>query len=123
MFHRGILMQQRGTHQPNAAKVEVIAQRTFLIVYHRVWLALALLYRIAVAKDHSGMFVASHEQEALQHIATQSHRLSLQTQQGVTTDRQFGNLHHKLGAAQIVSHHKAAILRGNGLVCQFFTNQ
>ena len=86
-------------------------------------LTLSLLYRIAVTVNHSSMFVASNQQKTFQHIATQGHGLSLQTQQCITAYRQLGNLHDKLAATQVVSHHKGTVLRSLSLVCLFFTYQ
>jgi len=114
----GIFVQQRGAQQPQAAEVEVVAQRTFLIVYHGMQLALALLHRIAVAIHHRSTFVGGHEHQALQSRATQRQRLCLHAEQHVVGYGVLGHFHHEVATGQIVRHDETTVLRSLCLFSQ-----
>ena len=107
----GIFVQQRGAQQPQAAEVEVVAQRTFLIVYHGMQLALALLHRIAVAIHHRSTFVGGHEHQSLQGRTAQRQRLCLHAEQHVVGYGEFGHFHHEVATGQIVRHDETTVLR------------
>ena len=118
MVTGGIFVQQRSAHQPQATKVEVVAKRTFLIVYHGMQLALTLLHRITVAIHHGSTLVGSHEHQAFQGRATQRQRLRLHAEQHVVCHGVLCHFHYKVAAGQIVRHNETTVLRSLCLLSQ-----
>ena len=59
-------MQQRGANEQQRSKIKIVAQRTFLIIYHRVRLTLSVLHRIAIGIDHRCTSIAGCQQQAFQ---------------------------------------------------------
>ena len=88
-------MEQRRAHQPHAAKVKVVAQRTLLIIYYWMSLADTLLYRITVAINHSSLGIASHQHHTLQCRLAQLEGKRFQTEQGIGRYGMFSDQTHE----------------------------
>ena len=76
----GIMVQQGGAKQQQGAEVEVVAQRTFLVVDDGMRLTLPLLYCITVGIDEGSLHVLSGMQHALDSRGSDGQRRRLRTQ-------------------------------------------
>ena len=72
-----VLLDKVCTDEHHRAKVEIIAQRTLLVVYHRMTLCLAVGLAIIVRIHHHGMCVVRRTQHAFQRILPHEERRRL----------------------------------------------
>ena len=96
----GIFVQQRRTYQPHTAEVEIVTQRTFLIVYDGVRFAHSLLNDITVTIHHSSPRIFCHQQQPVQCRSTKGHRCMFQHQQHIVCSSLFSHIHHHIATVQ-----------------------
>ena len=61
-------VEQGGLDEPQTTEVEVVANAAYLVIDHRVSLALALHHVVMIGIDHGCIRVGGHAQQALEGI-------------------------------------------------------
>ena len=106
----GKRVEQRCLHQPQRSEVEVIADTTYLIINHRVILALATDDVVMIGIHHRRIAIRCHTENALQGALAQQQLAGLRLQQCILGIGVLGYTHHGVAAAQVVNQYLLTIL-------------